>query len=170
MFRMGESRTAARAVIGRRPLPAMAPLLLPLLCGSSALAAEPDPLVAAIYFGDWHVNPQMSAVHGPNWTEYQLPIHAGPRFPGHLQPNIPVSAAPSHTVQLSLNRHPSDPVLTALPLSLPPPQLEVPGTFGLNASENEPEVMAKKIDVATEHGVGMFLFDWCGNRSRYSCS
>jgi hypothetical protein len=114
MFRMGESRTAARAVIGRRPLPAMAPLLLPLLCGSSALAAEPDPLVAAIYFGDWHVNPQMSAVHGPNWTEYQLPIHAGPRFPGHLQPNIPVSAAPSHTVQLSLIRHPSDPVLTAL--------------------------------------------------------
>ena len=31
----------------------------------------------------------MSAVHGANWTEFHLPIHAGPRFPGHLQPNIP---------------------------------------------------------------------------------
>ena len=69
----------------------------------------------------------MSAVHGANWTEYQLPIHATPRFSGHLQPNIP---------------------------------LEVPDTFGLKASENRPEVMSNKIDMATKHGVGMFLFDW----------
>ena len=28
------------------------------------------------------------------------------------------------------------------------------------ASEDQPAVMAKKISAATEHGVGMFLFDW----------
>ena len=32
-------------------------------------------------------------VHHRNWTEYQLPIHATPRFPGHLQPNLPLEVA-----------------------------------------------------------------------------
>jgi len=26
--------------------------------------------VMAIYYGDWHVDPDMSALHGPNWTEW----------------------------------------------------------------------------------------------------
>ena len=71
----------------------MAALLTALApTAAAAAAAATDPLVAAIYFGDWHVDPQMSAVHGANWTEYQLPIHATPRFPGHeaWQPNIPL--------------------------------------------------------------------------------
>eukprot|EP01048_Picozoa_sp_COSAG05_P013618 COSAG05_NODE_1467_length_4795_cov_1.624574_1_plen_397_part_00 len=56
-------------------------------------AASPSqPAVGAIYFGDWHVDVQHAELHGPNWTEFTLPIHATPRFPGHLQPNIPLSA------------------------------------------------------------------------------
>ena len=55
-------------------------------------ASPPHPAVGAIYFGDWHVDVQHAELHGPNWTEFTLPIHATPRFPGHLQPNIPLSA------------------------------------------------------------------------------
>ena len=44
----------------------------------------------AIYFGDWHVDPVMSSLHGPNWTEWSLVTHAQPRYEGHLQPNIPL--------------------------------------------------------------------------------
>ena len=44
----------------------------------------------AIYFGDWHVDPVMSALHGPNWTEFNVVTHATPRYEGHLQPNIPL--------------------------------------------------------------------------------
>eukprot|EP00730_Choanoeca_flexa_P013777 TRINITY_DN5699_c0_g1_i1.p1 TRINITY_DN5699_c0_g1~~TRINITY_DN5699_c0_g1_i1.p1 ORF type:complete len:418 (+),score=66.87 TRINITY_DN5699_c0_g1_i1:103-1356(+) len=46
--------------------------------------------VGAIYFGDWHVDPHMEAYHTLNWTEYDLVINAQPRFPGHIQPNIPL--------------------------------------------------------------------------------
>ena len=57
------------------------------------VANATSPLLAAIFFGDWHVDPQMSAIHGENWTEFQLPIHATPRYPGHLQPNLPMEDA-----------------------------------------------------------------------------
>ena len=57
-----------------------------------AASPAPQPAVGAIYFGDWHVDVQHAELHGPNWTEFTLPIHATPRFPGHLQPNIPLSA------------------------------------------------------------------------------
>ena len=65
-------------------------LLLALVSLTGAPQAAKEQLVAAVYFGDWHVDPQMSAVHGANWTEFQLPIHATPRYPGHLQPNVPL--------------------------------------------------------------------------------
>ena len=55
--------------------------------------------VGAIYFGDWHVDPIMQLLHGPNWTEWNLVQHATPRWEGHLQPNVPSEAAgwgPSH--------------------------------------------------------------------------
>eukprot|EP01052_Picozoa_sp_SAG31_P043399 SAG31_NODE_7215_length_1753_cov_1.231560_2_plen_400_part_01 len=48
--------------------------------------------VGAIYFGDWHPDPWMQAMHGTNWTEWVLPINAQPRYPGHLQPNLPLNA------------------------------------------------------------------------------
>ena len=107
--------------------------------------------MSAFYFGDWHVDPQMSALHGAGWTEFDIVPHARPRFPGHLQPNIPLEDAARG--------------------------------FGVNVSEALPEVMAKKIEAATSHGVGsksmacpggrltglrrqrpllptVFLFDW----------
>ena len=58
---------------------------------------------------------------GKNWTEWNLVKHAQPRFPGHLQPNVPL--------------------------------------WGYEM-DNDPTVMAKKIDAAADHGVDHFLFDW----------
>ena len=108
-------------------------LLLLLLRGvtgeAGAQQQQQRPLVSAFYFGDWHVDPQMSALHkDANWTEFQLAVNAQPRYPGHRQPNLPLHA---------------------------PEQ-----GMGVNQSEDEPAVMAKKIDAAVAHGVGMFLFDW----------
>ena len=100
------------------PLPLL--LLLARLAGAPQAAKEQ--LVAAVYFGDWHVDPQMSALHGAGWTEFDIVPHARPRFPGHLQPNIPLEDAARG--------------------------------FGVNVSEALPEVMAKKIEAATSHGVG----------------
>ena len=90
--------------------------------GSAAGGGQQRPLVSAFYFGDWHVDPQMSALHGAGWTEFDIVPHARPRFPGHLQPNIPLEDAARG--------------------------------FGVNVSEALPEVMAKKIEAATSHGVG----------------
>ena len=56
------------------------------------IAGSRQPTAGAIYFGDWHIDTQHAELHGENWTEFTLPIHATPRFPGHLQPNIPLSA------------------------------------------------------------------------------
>eukprot|EP00041_Stephanoeca_diplocostata_P023715 m.588374 g.588374 ORF g.588374 m.588374 type:complete len:456 (-) comp22364_c0_seq1:806-2173(-) len=50
--------------------------------------------VFAIYFGDWHVNDDMSKLHGPNWTEWELVVNAKPRWEGHHQPNIPKEDMP----------------------------------------------------------------------------
>ena len=47
--------------------------------------------------------------------------HAQPRFPGHMQPNVPL--------------------------------------WGYEM-DNDPTVMAKKIDAAADHGIDHFLFDW----------
>ena len=59
----------------------------------------------------------------------RLATSATPRFPGHLQPNVP----------LEDHEH----------------------GFGANEFEDIPEVMERKIDSAVDHGVGMFVFDWC---------
>ena len=44
---------------------------------------------AVYYFPNFHVDPRNEAVHGKGWTEWELMKHAGPRFPGHMQPKIP---------------------------------------------------------------------------------
>ena len=51
------------------------------------------PLVGAFYFGDWHVDKQMAAAHGANWTEFEVAVKATPRFEGHRQPNVPLEDA-----------------------------------------------------------------------------
>jgi len=47
------------------------------------------PLVACYYFGNYHVDARNVGVHGPGWTEWELVRRATPRFPGHVQPNVP---------------------------------------------------------------------------------
>jgi hypothetical protein len=128
-------------------------------------ASSSEPLVAAIYFGDWHVDPQMSALHGPNWTEWQLPIHAQPRYPGHLQPNLPLEQVGRMAIDQGGGRHSTQ---------LPCPHTDSSDSpspfarhwsqpekgFGMNVSESDPAVMSKKIESATANGIDMFLFDW----------
>lgn len=46
--------------------------------------------VGCYYFPNYHVDPRNEKVHGPGWTEWQLVKHAGPRFPGHEQPKVPL--------------------------------------------------------------------------------
>lgn len=79
------------------------------------------PQVGCYYFPNYHVDPRNEAVHGPNWTEWELVKYATPRFPGHGQPKVPL--------------------------------------WGYE-NESDPQVMAKKIEAAADHGVDFFIFDW----------
>ena len=44
---------------------------LQMLLAVSSRSGAADPLLAAVYFGDWHVDPQMAGLHGANWTEWE---------------------------------------------------------------------------------------------------
>lgn len=46
--------------------------------------------VAAYYFPQWHVEPRNEAAHGKGWTEWKSLREARPRFPGHVQPKVPL--------------------------------------------------------------------------------
>lgn len=46
--------------------------------------------VAAYYFPNFHVDPRNEACHGTGWTEWELLKRAEPRFPGHMQPRVPL--------------------------------------------------------------------------------
>ena len=46
-------------------------LAVALLLSVSSRSGAADPLLAAVYFGDWHVDPQMAGLHGANWTEWE---------------------------------------------------------------------------------------------------
>ncbi len=48
------------------------------------------PLIAAYYFPNWHTDPRIEALHGKGWTEWEVVKHATPRYPGHLQPKVPL--------------------------------------------------------------------------------
>ena len=117
--------TYVGAVQGAQALLALA---LALAAAATGAGATERPLVSAFYFGDWHVDPQMAAAHGKNWTEFELALNAHPWYEGHRQPNIPLEDASAG--------------------------------FGVNHSETDPMVMARKIESAVEHGINMFLFDW----------
>ncbi len=81
--------------------------------------------VAAYYFPNWHADPLNEAVHGKNWTEWEVVKCARPRFENHRQPKIPL--------------------------------------WGYE-DESDPNVMARKIEAARNHGVDAFIFDWYYNR------
>jgi hypothetical protein len=46
--------------------------------------------VAAFVYDPWTPEPTVFGSHGPNWTEWELVRRATPRFPGHLQPHVPL--------------------------------------------------------------------------------
>ena len=48
------------------------------------------PIVATYYFPNWHSDPRIEALHGKGWSEWRVTQHATPRFPGHLQPKVPL--------------------------------------------------------------------------------
>ncbi len=48
------------------------------------------PIVATYYFPNWHSDPRIEALHGKGWSEWKVAQCATPRFPGHLQPKVPV--------------------------------------------------------------------------------
>jgi len=41
-------------------------------------------------YDPWTPEPDVFGSHGPDWTEWELVRHATPRFPGHLQPKVPL--------------------------------------------------------------------------------
>lgn len=60
-------------------------------------AAPPPPVytprditVAAFVYDPWTPEPAVFSQHGPDWTEWELVRRAEPRFPGHIQPKVPV--------------------------------------------------------------------------------
>jgi hypothetical protein len=74
------------------------------------LTAAERPTIGAIYFGDWHVDVQHAELHGPNWTEWQLPIRATPRYPHFIHHPIPT--------HIPLTPHPHPFGYTFAPLQL----------------------------------------------------
>jgi hypothetical protein len=79
------------------------------------------PRVGVFYFPQWHIDPHNEKMFHKGWTEWESVRDAKPRFPGHLQPKVPL--------------------------------------WGYE-NEADPRVMQKKIDVAADHGVDFFIFDW----------
>jgi hypothetical protein len=132
-------------------------LLALLLCAAAlphnraTAAAATKPLVGAFYFGDWHVDPQMAALHGPNWTEFEVAVHATPRFPGHLQPNVPQeNATCAQRMPLCLKLSACSQFACMLNHSLLKTEENDRAVgMGRNVSEVSPHVMAKKIEAAT---------------------
>jgi len=71
-------------------LAAVAVLAVLVLAGP-VLAGPGDAYqAAAYYFPGYHPNPQNDARLGQGWTEWDLMRAAGPRFPGHDQPKVPL--------------------------------------------------------------------------------
>lgn len=62
-----------------------------LTCGPPAPTFTPrDITVAAFVYDPWTPEPIIFGAHGLNWTEWRLVRNAIPRFPGHLQPKVPL--------------------------------------------------------------------------------
>ena len=66
--------------------------------GVAALSCGPPPVpftprnitVAAFVYDPWTPEAAVFGEHGPAWTEWELVRRAEPRFPGHLQPKVPL--------------------------------------------------------------------------------
>ena len=55
-------------------------------------------MVASYYFGNYHTGDSRNTViKGPAWSEWELVKAAKPRFPGHLQPKVPLWGYPDES-------------------------------------------------------------------------
>ena len=60
-------------------------------CGPQPPAFSPRNItVAAFVYDPWTPEPAVFGRQGVNWTEWRLVRAASPRFPGHLQPKVPL--------------------------------------------------------------------------------
>jgi hypothetical protein len=84
--------TDADGVNRSAALPAEADLsTITLGCGPPPSVFTPrNVTVAAFVYDPWTPEAAAFGTHGPNWTEWELVRHATPRFPGHLQPKVPL--------------------------------------------------------------------------------
>lgn len=66
-------------------------LLAPMVMTSAEDSDVPkkDCFVASYYFPNYHVDARNEARLGKGWSEWELVKQAKPRFPGHVQPNVP---------------------------------------------------------------------------------
>jgi len=80
-----------------------------------------DVTIAAYYYPCLHPHERWDSQKYPGFTEWDLVNTAPSRFPGHVQPRVPL--------------------------------------WGCE-DDSKPEVMARKIDAAADHGVQVFIFDW----------
>jgi hypothetical protein len=67
--------------------------MVPLtLCGQEPRQdSAPRITVASYYFANYHPgDPRNVKTKGPDWSEWDLVKAAKPRFPGHVQPNVPL--------------------------------------------------------------------------------
>jgi hypothetical protein len=46
--------------------------------------------VAAYYFPQYHIDSRNEIIHEPGWSEWQIVKRAQQRFPGHIQPHVPL--------------------------------------------------------------------------------
>ncbi len=61
-----------------------------VLAGATGRAGQPNPYqIGAYYFPNFHVDPRNEAVHGKNWTEWEILKRGEPKFTGHQQPKRP---------------------------------------------------------------------------------
>ncbi|MBQ6473178.1 MAG: glycoside hydrolase family 99-like domain-containing protein [Victivallales bacterium] len=51
---------------------------------------SPHTEIAVFYFPNYHPDRRNALVHGDGWTEWNLVRQARPRFPGHVQPRVPL--------------------------------------------------------------------------------
>ena len=69
-------------------------LLVTTACTCAMVAVLPtsaaDYEVAAYYWPNWHVDVRNEKRLGRDWTEWELVKAATPRFPGHVQPRVPL--------------------------------------------------------------------------------
>lgn len=81
-----------QAAVGSPGLDDVAIRLTPAAAGATAPSSpDADVVVACYYFGNYHPgDARNERLKGRGWSEWELVKQARPRFPGHVQPRVPL--------------------------------------------------------------------------------